>query len=95
MLRVGLLQMVAERAIETGHREHDHEHADFWASRLLSAARLDPDELAFALALLAREQPNPSPYVVDRRSTRPRPSRSPSKRCGSGSNTRRGRQLPR
>lgn len=66
MLRVALLQLVSTRAVEIGQRQHEHERADFWANRLLSAARHDPDQLMFALALLAGEAPDPSPYIVDR-----------------------------
>jgi len=66
MLRVALIEMLSDRAVEIDQRQHEHERADLWASRLLNAARRDPDHLLFALAELAREQPTPSPYVVDR-----------------------------
>jgi cyclic beta-1,2-glucan synthetase len=66
MLRVALIETLRDRAIEIDRRQYEHEWADLWASRLLNAARRDPDHLMFALAELARQQPNPSPYVVDR-----------------------------
>lgn len=65
MLRVALIETLSDRAIEIDQRQHEHERADLWASRLVNAARRDPDHLLFALAELAREEPNPSPYVVD------------------------------
>jgi len=65
MLRVALIETLSDRAIEIDQRQHEHERADLWASRLVNAARRDPDHLLFALAALAREEPNPSPYVVD------------------------------
>jgi len=66
MLRIALIETVSFRAIEIDLRQHEHDRADLWASRLVNAARHDPDHLLFALAELAREEPNPSPYVVDR-----------------------------
>jgi cyclic beta-1,2-glucan synthetase len=66
MLRVALVQTLAERAIEIGQRQYEHEWADLWANRLLNVARRDPDQLMFALAELARQQPTPSRYVVNR-----------------------------
>jgi cyclic beta-1,2-glucan synthetase len=66
MLRTALLETLSFRAIEIDLRQHEHERADLWASRLVNAARRDPDHLFFAVAELARQEPNPSPYVVDR-----------------------------
>jgi cellobiose phosphorylase len=66
MLRVALIETLSGRARDIDQRQHEHERADLWANRLLTAARRDPDYLLFALAQLAREQPVPSPYVVDR-----------------------------
>ena len=65
MLRVALIETLSDRALEIDQRQHEHERADLWANRLVNAARRDPDHLLFALAELAREQPNPSLYVVD------------------------------
>jgi len=65
MLRVALVETLSDRALEIDERQHEHERADLWASRLVNAARRDPDQLLFALAQVAREEPNPSPYLVD------------------------------
>ena len=66
MLRLALIEQLSRLALLIDHRQYEDERADFWANRLLTAARRAPDFLLLAVAELAREQPNPSPYVVDR-----------------------------
>ncbi|HLZ10727.1 MAG TPA: hypothetical protein VKT80_19225, partial [Chloroflexota bacterium] len=66
MLRAALIESLSRLATEVDLRQYDHERADLWANRILSAARRGPDQVLFAAAELAREHPNPSPYVVDR-----------------------------
>jgi cellobiose phosphorylase len=66
MLRIALIETLRRRAVQIDLRQHEHERADLWASRLVKAARRDPDHLLFMLAELAREESTPSPYVVDR-----------------------------
>jgi cyclic beta-1,2-glucan synthetase len=66
LLRLSLIEHLSRLAIAVDRRQHDHELADLWANRILSAARRAPDHLLLSAAELAREQPNPSPYVVDR-----------------------------
>ncbi|MGH2353733.1 MAG: glycosyl transferase, partial [Chloroflexota bacterium] len=66
MLRLALIENLSRLAVEIDRRQHEHERADLWANRLLTAARRDVDHLLFILAELAREQPNPPPYFADR-----------------------------
>ena len=42
----------------------EREIADFWANRLITANRRDPNQLFSILAELAETQPNPSPYFA-------------------------------
>ena len=35
MLRVALIETLSDRAIEIDQRQHEHERADLWASRLI------------------------------------------------------------
>ncbi|MGI8424190.1 MAG: glucoamylase family protein, partial [Chloroflexota bacterium] len=64
-LRLALIESVAYVALETDRRHAEHDRADFWANRLLDAARRDPDHLLFMLGELARDVPAPSPFFVD------------------------------
>ncbi|MBX6771433.1 MAG: hypothetical protein IRY83_06890, partial [Chloroflexi bacterium] len=66
MLRLALIEQLSHLAVEVDRRQSDHERADFWANRLLNAARRAPDLLLVMVAELARHEPNPSAYVVDR-----------------------------
>jgi cyclic beta-1,2-glucan synthetase len=66
MLEIALIEQLSRLAIEVDRLQSEHEHADFWANRLLTAARQAPDHLLLAVAELARDQPNPSWYVIDR-----------------------------
>lgn len=66
MLRIALLETLEDRALEVERRQLEHERADFWISRLLSSVRQAPEHVLITLAEIAREEPNPSPYLVDR-----------------------------
>ena len=66
MLRLALVENLSRLAIRIDRQQHEHESADFWANRLLSAARQESDQLLFLLAELAREYPNPPVRFVDR-----------------------------
>ncbi len=64
MLRIALIESIlsiAERAL-TELRER--EVADFWANRLITANRRDPNQLFSILAELAETQPAPSPHFA-------------------------------
>jgi cyclic beta-1,2-glucan synthetase len=64
MLRAALIESIlsiAERAL-TELRER--EVADFWANRLISANRRDPNQIFSVLAELAETQPAPSPHFA-------------------------------
>jgi hypothetical protein len=58
-LRLALIEQLAHLAAETFARQREHDLADFWANRLLTAARRDPDRLLIFLAELAGEFPKP------------------------------------
>jgi cyclic beta-1,2-glucan synthetase len=64
MLRIALIQsiqVIAQRAL-TELRER--EIADFWANRLMTTNRRDPNQLFAIIAELTESQPNPSPYFA-------------------------------
>ncbi|MCX6356791.1 MAG: glycosyl transferase, partial [Candidatus Aureabacteria bacterium] len=64
MLRIALLDILRRLTEQIGQRLREQERADFWANRLLTAARRDPNQLFFILAELAHEQPEPSSYFA-------------------------------
>ncbi len=64
MLRIALLDILRRLTEQIDRRLHEQERADFWANRLLTAARRDPNQLFFILAELAREQPDPSAHFA-------------------------------
>ena len=66
MLRFCLVEELSQLALIVERRQIEHEYADFWANRLLTAARTAPDSLLLMVAELTRVQPKPSGYVVDR-----------------------------
>jgi len=66
MLRFALLEQLHHRSIEVARRQHERELADFWANRLLHAARRDPDQLLLVLAELARQTPVLQPHFAVR-----------------------------
>ena len=60
MLRIALIQRVEQLARQAWQELHDREFADFWANRLLTTLRRDPDQLFAVLAQLAEERGRPS-----------------------------------
>ncbi|MHB1413789.1 MAG: GH36-type glycosyl hydrolase domain-containing protein [Chloroflexota bacterium] len=66
LLRLALLESLSYLATRIDEQQHEFEWAEFWANRLLVAARRVPDDLLFTLAELAREHPNPSTVFADR-----------------------------
>ena len=66
ILRYGLLESLRHLSLRVYYRQHEQEQADFWANRLLTAARSGPDPLLFTLAELARENPRPSAHFAIR-----------------------------
>ncbi|MCG3181695.1 MAG: hypothetical protein BIFFINMI_04094 [Phycisphaerae bacterium] len=64
MLRIALIDALRGLAEEVDRRLRQREFADFWAHRLLAAARRDPNQLLFILAELAREQSAPGGYFA-------------------------------
>jgi cyclic beta-1,2-glucan synthetase len=64
MLRIALLEnieLLAQRALA---ELREGEIADFWANRLITATRRDPNQLFAILAELTESQPRPSPYFA-------------------------------
>lgn len=65
MLRLRLIECVRCLALQVLRRQRERDEADFWANRLLTAVRRDPERLLPLLAELAHEQPQPSPHLAD------------------------------
>jgi cellobiose phosphorylase len=65
MLRLRLVESLHYLAIQVDRRQTERENADFWANRLLTAVRNDPDRLLDILAELAHEHPKPSAFFAD------------------------------
>ena len=66
MLRVALIESVQDLAARALTDLREGETADFWANRLLTASRRDPNRLFSILAELARTQLSPSPHLATR-----------------------------
>ena len=66
MLRLALVENLSYLAIQVGRRQFQHERADFWANRLLSAARRSPNSMLALIVELAREQSDAPPYLAER-----------------------------
>lgn len=64
MLRIALIDRLGKLTDQVTDRLRDRECADFWANRLLAAARRDRSQLFSLLAELAREQPEPSEHFA-------------------------------
>ena len=64
MLRVALIHRIEDMARQAWQELREREFADFWANRLLSTLRRDPDQLFAVLADLAQERGRPSPYFA-------------------------------
>ncbi|UCF05851.1 MAG: glycosyl transferase, partial [bacterium] len=64
MLRAALIESISNLAERALTELRDREIADFWANRLITTNRRDPNQLFSILAELAEMQPNPSPYFA-------------------------------
>ena len=64
MLRTALIESVRNLSVRALTELREREIADFWANRLITANRRDPNQLFLILAELAEAQPNPSPYFT-------------------------------
>ncbi|MEX1139009.1 MAG: glucoamylase family protein [Bacteroidota bacterium] len=62
MLRIALIESVRNLAVRALTDLREREIADFWANRLATANRRDPNRLFMILAELSENQPDPSPY---------------------------------
>jgi len=64
MLRMALLEGIRDLAARCLAELRDRETADFWAYRLITADRRDPNHLFAIMAELAERLPDPSPYFA-------------------------------
>ncbi|MGD0458927.1 MAG: glucoamylase family protein [Terriglobia bacterium] len=64
MLRIALIESIQDLAASALTELRERETADFWANRLITANRRDPNQLFSILAELAKNQPSPSPYFA-------------------------------
>ena len=64
MLRIALIDRIRILGEQVALRLRQREQGDFWAHRLVSTVRRDPNQLFSMLAALAQEQPDPSPYFA-------------------------------
>ena len=62
MLRTALIESIQNLAARALTELREREVADFWAKRLITANRRDPNQLFLILAELAKTQPSPTPY---------------------------------
>ncbi len=65
MLRLRLIELLRVLAVTVDQRQTEREIADFWANRLLTSARRDPDQLHAFTAELVREVPFPTPHFAE------------------------------
>jgi cyclic beta-1,2-glucan synthetase len=64
MLRIALIEGIQDLAARGLTELRDREFADFWAKRLITACRRDPNHLFSIMAELAENQPSPSAYFA-------------------------------
>ena len=64
MLRTVLIESIQTLAVRALTEMREREIADFWANRVITANRRDPNQLFSILAELAETQPSPSPYFA-------------------------------
>jgi cyclic beta-1,2-glucan synthetase len=64
MLRIALTDRIRSLAIQASLRLRQREEGDFWAHRLATTVRRDPNRLFSMLAALAEQQPDPTPYFA-------------------------------
>ncbi len=65
LLRLRLIERLSVLASAVEQRQCERELAEFWANRLRTARRRDPERLLDLLALMAREEPLPSVHLAD------------------------------
>ena len=65
MLRLRLIEQLRALSVQVDRRQYEREQADFWANRLLTSARRDPDLLPIFVADLLRENPTPTPHFAE------------------------------
>ncbi len=65
MLRLRLIEQLRALSVQVDQRQHERELADFWANRLLTAARRDPDQLDLFVAYLQRDIAAPTPHFAE------------------------------
>lgn len=65
LLRLALVEHLAERSKSVVRRQEESEIADFWANRLLYCARHSPDRLPIVVAELTRAITQPSPHFAE------------------------------
>ena len=66
LLRFALVEELTRQGLAVSRRQNERERADFWANRLLSAARSNASQLEHILAELARSQPVVPPHFAVR-----------------------------
>lgn len=64
MLRIALIEGIQDLAARALAELRQREIAGFWANRLITISRREPQQLFAILAELAEAQPNPSPYFA-------------------------------
>jgi len=64
MLRAALIESISNLAEKALTELREREIADFWANRLITTNRRDPNQLFSILAELAEMHPSPSPYFA-------------------------------
>jgi cyclic beta-1,2-glucan synthetase len=64
MLRSALIESIRDLATGALKEMREREVADYWANRLISTSRREPNQLFSVLAQLAGAQPKPSPYFA-------------------------------
>lgn len=64
MLRIAVIEGIQELAGRALSELREGEIADFWANRLITASRRDPNQLFSIMAELTEIQPRPSPYFA-------------------------------
>jgi cyclic beta-1,2-glucan synthetase len=65
LLRLRLILLLRELALQVDRRQRERELADFWASRLLVVSRRAPERLEEILTLIKTESPHPTPHLAD------------------------------
>jgi cyclic beta-1,2-glucan synthetase len=64
MLRIALIESIQNIAVQALIELREREIAAFWANRLITTNRRDPNQLFSILAELSKTQPNPSAYLA-------------------------------